>query len=162
MTLRWICGDVRRRCCPILGRRHSNRSCVRRDERRPSPGIHRGHASRLWPEAMTLPEQAMAPNVPTVQCSIRKTTSAETAQDTKPAMQSQATNTVDVDEISGEKTTIPTLRQIATGTQTENRDSLLDTETLKLKETLSEETSSNTPKETMSSGQSQPKDMRER
>ncbi len=54
------------------------------------------------------------------------------------------------------------LRQIATGTQTESRGSLLETETLNLKETLSEETSSNTPIETMSLGRSQPKDIRVR
>ena len=41
-------------------------------------------------ETMTLPEQARATNAPTVDCGIRKTTSAKNAQDTKPAVQSQA------------------------------------------------------------------------
>ena len=119
-------------------------------------------ASRLWPKTTTLPEPAMGPNVPTIQCSMRKTASTETAQDTKPAMQSQATNTVSVDESSGEKTAIPMPCQITTGTQTESGSSLLEAETLTLKEALSEEISSNTPIVTMSSGQFQPKDMRER
>ena len=95
-------------------------------------------------------------------CSIRKTNSAETTQDTKPAVQSQATNTVVVAEIPGNETTIPILCQVTVGTQTESGDSSLETETLNLKETLSEETSSNTPIETTSSGPPQPKDLRVR
>ncbi len=75
-------------------------------------------------------------------------------------MQSQATSTADVDEFSGEKAIIPMLCQITTSTQTESGDSLLGAEILTLKETQSEETSSNTPIETMSSGPPQPKDMR--
>ncbi len=67
---------------------------------------------RPCPETITLPEQATAPNASTIQCSMGETTSAETAQDTKPAMQSQATNMVDVDEVSGEKTNIPMLRRL--------------------------------------------------
>ncbi len=45
-------------------------------------------AEGLCLKTMTLPEQAKTTNTPTVECSIRKTTSAETAQDTKPAVQS--------------------------------------------------------------------------
>ena len=107
---------------------------------------------RLWPETITLSEQVTASKMPTVRCSMKETTPAATAQDTKPAMQSQATSMMDVDEISGEKTIIPMLHQITTGTQTESRNSLLDAEALSLKETLREETSSNPPIETMSSG----------
>ncbi len=77
-------------------------------------------------------------------------------------MQSQVTSTADVDEVSGEKTIIPMLRQSTTGTQTESRDSLLGAEIATLKETQSEEPSSNTPIEAMSSGLPQPKDNRER
>ncbi len=58
-------------------------------------------------ETTTLPEQTRATNAPTVDCGIGKTTSAETAQDTKPAVQSQATNTVVVDEIQVYLTTLP-------------------------------------------------------
>ncbi len=119
-------------------------------------------AGRPCPEAKTLPEQAITPSAPTVQCSIRQATLAEVAQDTQPAMRSQATSTVDVDEVSGEKTNISMPRQITTDTQTENGDSLLGAEVLTLKETQSKETSSNTPIETMSSGPLPPKDMRER
>ncbi len=50
-----------------------------------------------------MPEQARATNAPAVDCDIRKATQAETALETKPAVQSQAKNTVDVDEIQGMK-----------------------------------------------------------
>ena len=113
-------------------------------------------------EAMTSPEQARAVNMPTDECSIRKNTPAETAQDTKPAIQSQATDPVIGDEIQRNEIAAPLLRQATTGTQTESGDSLLETETLNLKETMHEETPSNTPIETMSSGPPQPKDRRTR
>ena len=93
-------------------------------------------------ETTTLPEQAKATTAPTVECSIRKTTPTETVQDTKPAIQSRATNMVVVDEIQGDEIAVPMLRQVTTGTQTESGDSLLEAETLNLKETVSEETSS--------------------
>ncbi len=111
-------------------------------------------------ETTTLPEQARATNVLTVHCNMRKTIPAET-QETKPAAQhAQATNTVVVDEIRGEEIAIPILRQLTTGTQTGSGDSSLEAETLNLEETVSEDTSSNTPIETTSSGPSQPKDKR--
>ncbi len=119
-------------------------------------------AEGLCLETTTLPEQARAINMSTEECSIRKTIPAEAAQDTKPAIQSQATNTVVVDEIQGDEIAIPMLRQVTTGTQTESADNLLEAEILNLKETLSEETSFNTPTETTSSEPSQPKDRRVR
>ncbi len=119
-------------------------------------------AEGLCLETTTLPEQARAINMPTKECSIGKTIPAEAAQDTGPAVQSQATNTVVVDEIQGNEIAIPMLRQDTTGTQTESGDSSLEAETLNLKETMSEETSSNTPIETTSSGPPQPKDRRVR
>ncbi len=118
-------------------------------------------ARGLCLETTTLAEQARATNASTVNCGIRKTTSAETVLDTKPAVQSQAINTVDVDEIQEAEISISRLRQVTNGTQTESGDSLQGTETLNLKETLSEETSSKTPIET-SFGLSQPKDVRVR
>ncbi len=48
--------------------------------------------------AMTLPEPVIATSEPAVDCSTVKVAPAETVQDTKPAVQPQATNTVDVDE----------------------------------------------------------------
>ncbi len=121
-------------------------------------------AKGLCLETATLPEQARATNAPTMDCGIRKTrpTSAEIAQDTKPAVRSQATNTVDINEIQGDEIAIPILHQVTTGTQTESGDSSSEVETLNLKETLSEDASLNTPIETTSSGQSQPKDIRVR
>ncbi len=113
-------------------------------------------------ETMTLPKQARATSAPAVDCGPRKVTLAETEQDTKPAVQSQASNAVDVDEIQEAETAIPRLCQVTTGTQTGNGDSLQEAETLNLKETVSEETSSNTPTETTSCGLSQPKDIRMR
>ena len=113
-------------------------------------------------ETTTLPEQVRTTNAPTVDCGIRKTTSAEIAQDTKPAVKSQATNTVEVDEIQEAEIAISRLCQVTTGTQTESGDSLQRAETSNLKETLSEEASSNTPIETVSFGLSQPKDIRVR
>ncbi len=95
-------------------------------------------------------------------CGPRKVTLAETEQDTKPAVRSQATNTEDADEIQEAETAIPRLRQVTTGTQTGNGDSFQQTETLNLKETLSEDASSNTPIETTSFGLSQTKDIRVR
>ena len=60
------------------------------------------------------------------------------------------------------ETAIQRLCQVTTGTQTENGDRLQETESLNLKETLSEEVSSNTPIETMSFGLTGPKDIRVR
>ncbi len=113
-------------------------------------------------EATPLSEQARAINMPTEECSIRKNTPAETVQDTKPAVQFQATNPVVGEEIQGNEIAVPLLRQATTGTQTESGHSLLEVETLNLKETISEETSSKTPIETTSSGPPQPKDRRVR
>ncbi len=73
-------------------------------------------------ETTTLPAQAKATQVPTMHCSIEKTIPTETAQDTKPAVQSRATNTIVIDGIQGNETAIQILRQITTGTQTESRD----------------------------------------
>ncbi len=106
----------------------------------------------------TLPEPVKATNTLTVECSIRKTTPTETVQDTKPAVQSQATNTAVKDETPGTETTISRLRQVTTGTQTDSRSSSSETETLNLRETIGEEISSSTLIETTSAGQSQPKD----
>ncbi len=111
-------------------------------------------------ETTTWPEPARATNVPAVDCGIRKVTLAETAQDTKPAVQSQANHTVDVDELQGDEIDISRLHQVTTGTQTESGDSLQEAKTLNLKETLSEDTSSNTPIETTSCGLPQSKDIR--
>ncbi len=47
----------------------------------------------------TLPEPVIATSSPAVDCSTAKVAPAETAQDTKPAVQPQVTNMVDVDEI---------------------------------------------------------------
>ena len=99
-------------------------------------------AEGLCLEATTSPEQARAVNMLTDECSIRKNSRAETAQDTKPAVQSQATNPVVGEEIQGNEIAVPLLRQATTGTQTESGDSLLEAETLNLKETMSEQTSS--------------------
>ena len=111
---------------------------------------------------MTVPEQVRATNAPTVECSIRKTILAETAQDTKPAVQSQATNTVVIDEIQGDEVAVLRLCQVTTGTQTESGDSSPEAETLNLKETVSEDVSSSTPIETTSFGPSQLKEIKVR
>ena len=101
-------------------------------------------------ETTTLPEPARATSTPAVDCDIRKVTPVETVQDTKSAVQSQATNTVDVDEVQGDEVAILRCRQVMTGTQTGNGDSFKETETLNLKGTLSEDASSTTPIETTS------------
>ncbi len=62
--------------------------------------------------------------------------------DTKTAVQSQATNTEDTDEIQEAETAVPRLRQVTIGTQTESGNSLQEAKTSNLKETLSEETHS--------------------
>ena len=111
---------------------------------------------------MTLLEPVIATSAPAIKCSTVKVAPAETAQDTKPAVQPQATNTVDVNEIQNAKAAIQRLRQVTTGTQTENENGLHYAETLNLKETLSEDASSNTPIETTSFGLTQPKDIRVR
>ena len=77
----------------------------------------------LCPETTTLPEPARAASAPAMGCGPRKVILAETEQDTKPAVQSQATNTVDTDEIQEAETAIPRLHQVTTGTQTGNGDS---------------------------------------
>ncbi len=64
-------------------------------------------------------------------------------------------------EIQKTETAIHRFHQATTGTQTEKKDSLQDSETLNLKETLSENVPSNTPIET-SFGLTQPKDIRVR
>ena len=110
----------------------------------------------------TLPEQANAIDTLTVECSITKAIQAKTAQDTKPAIQSQATDPVVGEEIQRNEIAVPLLRQTTTGTQTKSGDSFREAEILKLKETLSGETSSNAPIETTSFGQYQPKDIRVR
>ena len=113
-------------------------------------------------ETTTLPEQARATNTPTMDGGIGKTASAETAQDTKPAVQSQATNTVVIDEIQGDEVAVLRLCQVTTGTQTESGDSSPEAETLNLKERVSEDVSLSTPIETTSFGPAQPKDIRVR
>ena len=138
---------------PVSGEKSAGRT-LESTEATPTKGLCLG--------TTTLPEQAKAINAPTVHCSIGKTTSADTAQYPKLAVRSQATNTVVVGEIPRNETVIQRLHQITTGTQTESGSSSLETETLNLKETLSEETFSNTPIETTSSGQPQPKDKRVR
>ncbi len=112
-------------------------------------------------EITPLPKPVRATSAPAVDCGTGKGALAETAQDTKPAVQSRATTTVDVDEIQEAGTAIQRLCQVTTGTQTESGDSLQEAETLNLKETLSEDTSSDTPIET-SFGLAQPKDIRVR
>ncbi len=113
-------------------------------------------------ETTTLPEPVRAASAPAVECSTVKVAQVETAQDTKLAVQPQATNTVDVDETQEAETAIQKLRQVMTGTQTGNGDSLQEAGTLNLKETLSEDASSDTPIETTSFGLTQPKDKRVR
>ncbi len=88
-------------------------------------------------ETTTLPEPARAASTPAVDCGPRKVIPAETEQTTNPAVQSQATNTEDADEIQKTETAIPRLRQATTATQTGNEDSLQEAEILNLKETLS-------------------------
>ncbi len=63
-------------------------------------------AEGLCLETTTLPEQARATNVPTAECSTRKNILAKTARGTKPAVQSQATNTVIVDEIQEDEAAV--------------------------------------------------------
>ncbi len=113
-------------------------------------------------ETTSLLEPVRATSETAVDGSTGKVALAETAQDTKPTLQSQATNTEDVDEIQKAETAIQRLCQVTTGTQTENGDSLQEAETLNLKETLSEDTSSDTPIEITYFGLTQPKDMRVR
>ncbi len=50
-------------------------------------------------EATTLAEPAVATSVPTVESRAMQVAPVEITQDTKPAMQHRATNTVDADEI---------------------------------------------------------------
>ena len=95
-------------------------------------------------ETTTLLEPARATSVPAVDCGPRKVTLAETEQDSKPAVRSQATKTESADEIQEAETAIPRLRQVTTGTQTGNGESFQETEILNLKETLSEDASSHT------------------
>ncbi len=119
-------------------------------------------ARELCLETKTLPDQANPTDISTMRCDRGRANSAETAQDTKPAVRSQSTTTVDISEISRTETATPVLRQVTTGTQTENESSSLDLKTLNLKETLSEEVSFNTSIETESVGQTPPKDKRTR
>ncbi len=109
--------------------------------------------------ATTLPEPVIATSAPAVNCSTAEVAPAETAQDSKPAVQPQATNTVDVDETQEADAAIQRLCHVMTGTQTENENSLQDLETLNLKKTLSQGVLSNTLTETMFFGLTQPKDM---
>ncbi len=77
-------------------------------------------AEGLCLETTTLPKQARATNAPTMDCGVRKTTSAEIVQDTKPAVQSQATNTVDVDEIQEAEIAVSRLRQGSSSSSSSN------------------------------------------
>ena len=113
-------------------------------------------------EITTLPEQARATDAPAVDCGTRRATPAEAEQDNKAAVRSQATNMEDAEEIQEAETAISRLPQVTTSTQTVSGDSLQEAETLNLKETLSEDTSSNTQIETTSCGPPQPKDIRVR
>ncbi len=70
--------------------------------------------------AMTLPTPVVTTNAPAIKDSTMKIAPAKTVQDTKPAVQSQATNTVDVDEIQGDEIAILRLHQVTTDTQTES------------------------------------------
>ncbi len=74
-------------------------------------------ARRLCLGPTTVPKQARATKAPAVDCGTNRATPAEAAQDTKPAVQSPATNTADVDEIQGDEIAIPILRHVTTGTQ---------------------------------------------
>ena len=110
----------------------------------------------------TLPTPVVTTTTPEVKDSTVKVVPARSEQDTKPAVQFPATNTEDADETQEAETAIPRLRQATTGTQTELGDSLPEAKTSNLKETLSEETFSNAPKEATSFGLSKPKDIRVR
>ncbi len=64
--------------------------------------------------ATILPTPVVATSAPAVKGGTVKVAPVETAQDTKPAVQPQATNTKDIDEIQKAETAIPRLRQVTT------------------------------------------------
>ncbi len=92
-------------------------------------------AKGLCLRATILPTSVVATSAPAVEGSTAKFVSAETTQDTKPAVRPRATNTVDVAEIQEAETAIQRFCQVTTGTQTEEGDSFQEVETLNLKET---------------------------
>ncbi len=119
-------------------------------------------AEELCLRATKLAAPVTANSVPAIECSTAKIAPAGTVQDTKPAVQSQATNTEDAVEIQKPETGVQKLHQVTLGTQTESEDSLQEKGTLNLRETLYKDVTSNTLIETTSFGLTQPKNIRVR
>ena len=85
-------------------------------------------AEGLCLRATKLAAPVTANSAPAIEYSMAKIAPAGTAQDTKPAVQSQATNSEDAVEVRKPETAIQKFHQVTLGTQTEREDSLQERE----------------------------------